>query len=109
MHNKNDGNNVDEEEDYNVSDFIPPGCEEEENFDDEEEDNDKEEDGCNGGIEALEKGLGGMSFATLILKLPTLINTWYDEVGTERCYVDILLISGTIKTQLKVAVQKEGN
>lgn len=74
----NGSNKVDEKEDYNDSDYIPPACEDKD-FDDEEEDN-EEEDRCNGGIEALEKGLGGMSFATLTLIPPTLIYTCYDKV-----------------------------
>ena len=108
VHNNNNGDQVDEEEDTNNSNYIPPGCDkgDEDNVEDYYEEEDK--DGCKGSIEALENGLGGMSFATLTLKLPTLIYTWYDEVGTERCSVDMLLISGTVTMQLKVTVQKGG-
>jgi hypothetical protein len=109
VHNNNDFDQVDEEEDTNDSNYIPPGCDEEDKEDDVEgayEEEDK--DGCKGSIEALENGLGGMSLATLTLKLPTLIYTWYNEVGIEHCSVDMLLLSGTIKTQLKVTVQKGG-
>ena len=80
MHNNNNGDQVDEEEDTNDSNYIPPGCDkgDEDNVEDYYEEEDK--DGCKGSIEALENGLGGMSFATLTLKLPTLIYTWYDRL-----------------------------
>ena len=63
---------------------------------------------CNIRINSFMKRDWIMTFDTLTLKLPTLVYTWYDEVGTEHCSVDMLLISGTTMTQLKVAVQKGG-
>jgi hypothetical protein len=57
-------------------------------------------------IEALQDGVNQMAVATtnLTFKLPTLVYKWDDADGNERCSIDVMLLSGFTREQLKATI-----
>ncbi len=84
-------------------------CEEEE--DDDIEDDNTEDGNSNdisSDIEEIQEGLKAMAVAKLTFELPTLVYTWHDSNGNERCSIDMLLFSACTRDQLRVTVEKGG-